>query len=158
MATNKKNINSDLLVGVCSLVVAIVFYSYTRGLSKLGAIFVNYVLVILGALSVMTIIKGFIKPERIAFFESAIERNNIMAGLSILIVYLALMPFIGFLPSSYLFFLVMNLYLAEGKRFSTRNIVISVIMSVLVVTAFYLIFRYVLLVPLPEGSLFDTDI
>lgn len=142
--------NSDLLVGIFSLVVTVAFYWATRDISRLSAIYVNYVLMILGVLSVLEIIKGLVRPERIAFFESAVERNNILVGLTILVIYLVLLPVLGFLPSSYLFFLTMTLYLSE-ERFTTRNILISVALTFVVVTVFYLVFRYVLLVPLPEG-------
>ena len=142
--------NSDLIVGTLTLIVTAVFYYFTRDLSKLSVIYVNYVLIILGTLSLLTLIKAMVRPERIAFFESAVERNNIVVGLVILFSYLLLLPVIGFLPSSYLFFLVMTLYLSE-ERFTTRNILVSVTVSIVVVSVFYAVFKYVLLVPLPEG-------
>jgi hypothetical protein len=147
-------LNSDLLVGVFSLAVAALVYFLTRDLSRLGGVFVNYVLTILVFLSVLEIIKGLVKPDRITFFESVIERNNIFVGLAMLALYLAVLPLVGFLPSSYCYFTAMTLYLGED-RFSTKNILVSALLSVLVVTAFYVIFRHVLEVPLPEGSLFE---
>jgi membrane protein YdbS with pleckstrin-like domain len=146
-------LNSDIIVGVFSLVLAGVFWFFTRDLSKLGGIFVNYVLVVLTCLGVMVTIKGFIKPERIQLFESAVERNNVFIGTGILLCYLIVLPFVGFLPSSFLFFLVMTVYLGDD-RFTTRNIVQSAVLSAVVVTLFYLIFKHVLEVPLPKGSLF----
>jgi membrane protein YdbS with pleckstrin-like domain len=146
-------LNSDIIVGVFSLVLAGVFWFFTRDLSKLGGIFVNYVLVVLTCLGVLVTIKGFIKPERIQLFESAVERNNVFIGTGILLCYLIVLPFVGFLPSSFLFFLVMTVYLGDD-RFTTRNIVQSAVLSAVVVTLFYLIFKHVLEVPLPKGSLF----
>jgi membrane protein YdbS with pleckstrin-like domain len=146
-------LNSDIIVGVFSLVLAGVFWFFTRDLSKLGGIFVNYVLVVLTCLGVMVTIKGFIKPERIQLFESAVERNNVFIGTGILLCYLIVLPFVGFLPSSFLFFLVMTVYLGDD-HFTTRNIVQSAVLSAVVVTLFYLIFKHVLEVPLPKGSLF----
>ena len=145
--------NSDLIVGTLTLVVAGVFYYFTRDLSKLSVIYVNYVLVILGTLSLLTLIKAFVRPERIAFFETAAERNNIIVGLAILFAYLLIIPVLGFLPASYLFFLVMTLYLSE-ERFTTRNILVSVAVTFAVVSIFYAVFKHVLLVPLPEGIFF----
>lgn len=147
--------NSDLIVGILTLIVAAVFYYFTRDLSKLSVIYVNYVLIILGTLSLLTLIKGMVRPERIAFFESAVERNNIVVGLVILFAYLLLLPVLGFLPASYLFFLVMTLYLSE-ERFTTRNIFVSVAVTIVVVSVFYVVFKHVLLVPLPEG-MFQAD-
>ena len=147
--------NSDLIVGALTLVVAAVFYYFTRDISKLSVIYVNYVLIILGTLSLLTLIKGMVRPERIAFFESAVERNNIVVGLVILFAYLLLLPVLGFLPASYLFFLVMTLYLSE-ERFTNRNILVSVAVTIVVVSVFYVVFKHVLLVPLPEG-MFQAD-
>jgi predicted secreted protein len=47
----------------------------------------------------------------------------------------------------------MTVYLGDD-RFTTRNIVQSAVLSAVVVTLFYLIFKHVLEVPLPKGSLF----
>lgn len=145
--------NSDLIVGLFTLLVTAVFYYFTRDLSRLSIIYVNYVLIILGSLSILVLVKALVRPERIAFFESVLERNNIIAGLLILLAYLLLLPVIGFLLASYLFFLVMTLYLSEA-RFTAKNILVSVIISLVVVSLFYAVFRHVLLVPLPEGMLF----
>ena len=114
----------------------------------------DYVLVALTALAVLTIAKGFINPERIRFFESVVERNNVMIGICILLFYLIFLPFAGFLPSSYAFYFCFNLYLAD-ERFTTRNILVSLFLTAAVVTAFYFIFHHFLEVPLPEGKWFE---
>ena len=105
-------------------------------------------------LAILTLIKGFIKPERIEFFESALERNNVLVGIIILLIYLILLPLIGFLPASYAFYFCFNLYLAD-ERFSTKNIVSSIVLTAVVVTTFYFIFHNFLEVPLPEGKWFE---
>jgi 4-amino-4-deoxy-L-arabinose transferase-like glycosyltransferase len=145
--------NSDLIVGIITLSVTAIFYFFTRDLSKLSVIYVNYVLLALGTLSLLCLIKAMVRPERITFFETAVERNNIIVGLTILFAYLLLLPVIGFLPASYLFFLIMTLYLSE-ERFSTSNILISAAVTFVVVSVFYGVFKHVLLVPLPEGFFF----
>lgn len=103
-----KRLNADLIVGAVSLGLAALVYFSTRDLSKLGGVFVDYVLVALTALAVLTIAKGFIKPERIRFFESAVERNNVLVGIGILLLYLIFLPLAGFLPSSYAFYFCFN--------------------------------------------------
>jgi hypothetical protein len=149
-----KQLNADLIVGAISLgLAALVFFS-TRELSELGGVFVDYILVALTALAALTIIKGFIKPERIEFFESAIERNNVLVGIGILLLYLIFLPMIGFLPASYAFYFCFNMYLAD-ERFTTKNILSSAALTIAVVTAFYFIFHNFLEVPLPEGKWFE---
>jgi hypothetical protein len=147
-------LNSDLIIGVIGLIIAGIAYSVTRDLSFLGGVFVNYTLIIIVSLATLMIIKGLVKPERLRFFESTIERNNVVIGIGILAVYLFFMPRIGFLPASYLFFLALSLYLSEDIL-SKRNIVVTALISGGVVALFYFLFRHVLEVPLPQGSWFN---
>ncbi|MGW8185998.1 MAG: tripartite tricarboxylate transporter TctB family protein [Desulfobacterales bacterium] len=149
-------INADLIVGGFTAALALLTYVVTRDVSRLGIIFVNYVLVIMGVLSAVILMKGFIKPERLKFFDSAVERNNVVMGVAILLLYLIFLPLAGFLPSSYVFYFVFNTYLTGEDRFATRNLIQSAIISFLVVTAFYLIFHNFLEVPLPKGRWFDS--
>ena len=149
-------LNADLIVGGFTAALAVLTYAVTRDVSHLGIIFVNYVLVIMGVLSAVILVKGFIKPERLKFFESAVERNNVVTGVAILLVYLTLLPLVGFLPASYVFYFAFNTYLTDENRFATRNLIQSAVISFLVVTAFYLIFHNFLEVPLPKGRWFDS--
>jgi len=147
-------LNADLIIGIISLVIAVTAWIPTRGLTLLGGVFVDYTLIVLASLGVVMVIKGIAKPEKLRFFESVVERNNILIGLCMLVVYLVFMPKVGFLPASYLMYGAFNWYLSED-RMKTKNIIISVLVSLVVVTGFYLAFRHVLEVPLPKGSWFD---
>jgi len=147
-------LNTDIIVGCGTLVLAGVAWWATRDLSRFGGVFVNFTLWALVIFSLLELAKGFIKPEKVKFFESREERNNVITGLALLGGYLTLLPFVGFLPSSLLFFAVMNLYLAHEKL-TTGRILKSVALSVVVVAVFYLTFKHVLEVPLPKGSLFE---
>lgn len=146
-------LNADLIVGFSGLILAGVTFLVTRDLGMLGGIFVDYVVVVITLLSIVMVIKGLYKPEKIRIFESIVERNNILAGLLILVLYLFFMPRIGFLPSSYLFYAGLNLYLGDDWL-RPKNIAVSVLLSGFVVTGFFLIFKNVLGVPLPQGSWF----
>ncbi|MBT4265698.1 MAG: tripartite tricarboxylate transporter TctB family protein [Deltaproteobacteria bacterium] len=147
-------LNSDLIVSIFCILLGVLFYSVTRDLSQLGGVFINYLLVVIGFLSVVVFIKGIVKPERIQFFRDHVERNGVISGITILGIYLGFMPFAGFLPSSYVFYAVFNLYLAD-ERLSRKNIIQSTLLSAVVVTLFYLVFYHVLQVPLPTGSWFE---
>jgi len=149
-------LNGDLITSIFTATLALVVFSVTRDLSRLGVVFVDYVLVMMAVLSLVVFLKAFIKPERVIFFETVIERNNVIAGTGILLLYLIFLPFAGFLPSSYIFYFAFNTYLADEDRFSKRNLFQSMLISIIVVTAFYFIFGDLLGVPLPEGSWF-TD-
>jgi hypothetical protein len=148
-------LNADLIIGITALVIAGIAYFVTRDLSFLGGIFVNYTLVIISFLGSLMVIKAFVKPERLRFFESTLERNNILTGIVILALYLFFMPRIGFLPASFIFYMVLSLYLSEN-RFATGNIAGTAALSGAVVVLFYFLFKHVLEVPLPPGSWFAS--
>lgn len=147
-------LNSDLIIGLVGGALTVVVYVASRGLSPLGAVFTNYIMVVLGTLSLAVFIKGFVHPDRISFFSSRSERRNILVGLGILAAYLAIMPVLGFLPSSFLFYSGFSLYLSEG-RLTRRRLVKTLLLSAAVVVFFYLIFHRLLSVPLPEGIVFE---
>ena len=143
-------INANLWIGLfCGGLAALVFF-VTRDLSRLGGVYINFVLAVMGVLSLVMIIRGAMKPEKIRIFTSTEERNNVIIGVIILVIYLVLLPIIGFLPASYLFYFCFNLYLADD-RFSPANLFRSVLLSLVVVTIFYFVFYHFLEVPLPES-------
>jgi len=143
-------INANLWIGLFCGGLALLVFFVTRDLSRLGGVYVNFVLAAMGVLSAIMIIKGIVKPEKIRVFSSTQERNNVVAGVVILVAYLILLPIFGFLPASYLFYFCFNLYLADA-RFSPVNIVRSLLLSLVVVTLFYYVFYHFLEVPLPES-------
>ncbi|MBW1777334.1 MAG: tripartite tricarboxylate transporter TctB family protein [Deltaproteobacteria bacterium] len=147
-------LNSDIIIGAFTAALTVLVYFVTRDLSRLGSIFINAVLIAMGVLSLVVFVKGLIKPERLKFFESAVERNNILTGVVILMIYLIFLPLVGFLPSSYCFYFAFNLYLGED-RFALKNIFTSALLTFLVVTVFYIVFHYFLEVPLPAGAWFE---
>jgi len=146
-------INADLLVSLGSLGIAGLVYFNTRDLSRLGGVFINYVLIGLTAFALITLVRAFIRPDRVRFFKSTIERNNVLTGILFLAAYLVLLPLIGFLPASYAFYFAFNLYLGDD-RLTTRSILISAALTVAVVTGFYFVFHNFLEVPLPQGKWF----
>jgi hypothetical protein len=140
-------------MGILTLALAALIYFATRNLSYLGGLFIFYCVAALAFLSVIVIIKGFIKPKRLVFFESVPERNRVIVGLIILAVYLTLIPYLGFLLTSYCFYFIFNIFLSK-KRFDIRTMVISTVSCAVMVTALYFVFHYFLLVPLPTGAWF----
>ncbi len=148
--SNPKGWNSEFIISAIALVIATVVFFSTRELSNLGGVFVNYTLAALLVIAVLVILKGFIKPEYIQFFNSTTERNNVLVGVGILLVYLIVLPIVGFLPASYIFYFSFNLYLTDD-RFSKKNIMSSVLLTAVVVTTFYFIFHSFLEVPLPTS-------
>lgn len=143
--------NTDRIVAVAGLILTAVVYTLSRDIGPLGRIFVDSVLVALGMLSLLLLAQGFIRSEKIRFFDSRRERNNILMGVGILALYLFFLPRIGFLLSSFVFFLAFTLYLTDDLR-RIRNWIVAAVVSFFFVFGFYWVFKSFLGVPLPSGS------
>lgn len=92
--------------------------------------------------------KGFRqKKETIASEATPGNKKRILLALGILISYAIVLPFLGFLVSS--FFLIFFLF---GLSYQGRWIVLGTA-SVLVSLAFYIIFQVLLKIQLPHGIL-----
>lgn len=148
-------INADLFIGIFGILFGAFIFAFTRDLSRLGGVFLDAVLVAIFFLSIIMIIKSLLRAEKLAIFDSVVERNNVLIGIVILLFYLILMPVIGFLPSSYIFYFCFNVYLARD-RWSRRNIFQSAALSVVVVSVFFVMFYFFLGVPLPQGIFFES--
>ena len=107
-------------------------------------------MIALAVLGLVTVVKGFVRLERSAFFESAAERNRVMAGTGILAGYLFALPYLGFLAASICFYFVMQRSL-RTEAVGVRSPALAAVTSVAVSGALYALFHYVLLVPLPTG-------
>jgi len=86
------------------------------------------------------------------FFNNAVERRRIITGVLLLGCYLALIPVIGFVLASLIFYLILSLIL-QDKPITTMAVVSSVVQAVVVVGVLYALFYYLLQVPLPNWHL-----
>ena len=143
-------VNTDLAIGFVTIGAALVAFVNTRDLSPFGGLFVEHCTIALVVLGLLTIGKGFVRPERSAFFESSAERNRILTGTGILAGYLFLLPYLGFALSSVCFYFVMQRSL-RTEATGARSTVLAAVTAVVVTGALYGLFHYVLLVPLPTG-------
>ena len=143
-------VNTDLVIGFVTIATALVAFVNTRELSRFGGLFVEHCMIALAVLGLVTVVKGFVRPERSAFFESSAERNRVMAGTGILAGYLFALPYLGFLVASICFYFVMQRSL-RAEAAGARSLALAAVTSVAVSGALYALFHYILLVPLPTG-------
>ncbi len=153
-AENSRGINGDIIMGVvCLFVAAVVLYS-TGGLSNYGGVFIRFSTGLLVLFGIASLIKGIRRPETIQFFDSAAERARISTGVLLLAGYLVLIPIIGFVFASLLFYLIMSLTLKD-KPLSAMTVLSSIVQAVVVVGVLYSLFYFLLQVPLPAGMWAD---
>jgi len=131
----------------------VVLYS-TGGLSNYGGVFIRFSTGLLVLFGIASLIKGIRRPETIQFFDSAAEQARISTGVLLLAGYLVLIPIIGFVFASLLFYLIMSLTLKD-KPLSAMTVLSSIVQAVVVVGVLYSLFYFLLQVPLPAGMWAD---
>ena len=144
-------VNTDLAIGFATVAVAAVAFMSTRELSRFGGLFVEHCVAALAILGLATILKGIVRPERRPFFESPAERRRVTVGVGLLAAYLFLLPYLGFLIASIGFYFAMQRSLGSETG-GVRPLALGALTAVGVSGALYVLFRYVLLVPLPAGA------
>ena len=122
-------VNTDLVIGFVTIATALVAFVNTRELSRFGGLFVEHCMIALAVLGLVTVVKGFVRPERSAFFESSAERNRVMAGTGILAGYLFALPYLGFLVASICFYFVMQRSL-RAEAAGARSLALAAVTSV----------------------------
>ncbi len=150
----KGRLNSDLIMGVIALIIAIIVCVKSLGLSHYGNVFIRSAAGMLVLLAIAALLKGFIKPDRNHFFESLAERKRILLALGILIAYVILIPITGFIIASIIFYLLLALTL-QPNPLSIKTAILLLLQSSVVVAVLYLLFNGLLQVPLPEGFWVD---
>ena len=144
-------VNTDLAIGFSTVAVAAVAFMSTRELSRFGGLFVEHCVAALAILGLATILKGIVWPERRPFFESPAERRRVTAGVGLLAAYLFLLPYLGFLIASIGFYFAMQRSLGSEAG-GVRPPALGALTAIGVSGALYVLFRHVLLVPLPVGA------
>ena len=144
-------VNTDLAIGFATVAVAAVAFMSTRELSRFGGLFVEHCVAALAILGLATILKGVVRPERRPFFESPAERRRVTVGVGLLALYLFLLPYLGFLIASIGFYFAMQRSLGSETG-GVRPLALGALTAIGVSGALYVLFRHVLLVPLPAGA------
>lgn len=148
-----KTVNADMLSGVVGLIIAAVFWFSIEDISWLSIRFPEYLIAIIVVLSVVLLIKGWLRPARMTVFNDGNNPRIIVTGGSLFLWCLAI-HHIGFYVSSVLIITFLAWYLAKARREVTlKTICLWMLMIAVKVGFFYLIFTRLLYVPLPKGIL-----
>lgn len=144
-------INTDFITGIVGLVITTLFWFARGDIEMLSAVFPNAILLFMLIFCVALLIKGFIRPERLALFEGErLDRIAVVGAL--LFAWVLGMRYLGFIVSSTLAFLLITLYLARlNRKVSVANAGLWLGVILVEVVTLYLIFSRILFVPLPRG-------
>lgn len=149
-----REVNTELIGGIAGLLLTAVFFYGLEDVSWMSIIFPKTVVYIMAIISVLLVVKGFVRPSRRRIFSDGSNTRWIVTGILFFLWVLA-MPFLGFFVSTVVFMIAIVAYLASARMpLTIMKFIIWVPIVIAEVTFFYLIFTKVLYVPLPEGMFF----
>ncbi|GHC34007.1 tripartite tricarboxylate transporter TctB family protein [Aidingimonas halophila] len=146
-------LNTDVVAGLVGLAFAALLWLPHGSMGRLSILFPRAVLVILVLLSVVLIIKGFIRPGERRVEITGSPRRLMVVAIGFFVWWIAI-NHIGFLVSTVVAFYALTWYLAsvEGPVSWHRLLRWSPAI-LLLVGVFYLTFKEVLNIRLPAGFL-----
>lgn len=143
----KRDIGSLVISLVFVLIGLVVLYDTTGYSDRDSKIFPRAAAIALILASVASCIGWMLRPAPVAGFGDGNWWRRLLLVGSMLVAAL-LMPRIGFLPAGILVF-AGGLVAGMENRWTPRALVLYGTCSVVIVTAFYALFKYALYVPLP---------
>jgi hypothetical protein len=144
-------INSDRVVSIFSLAVSGGALYYAKSFSKLGGSFPRTFALFLGFFGLILLVESVIKPKKENLFEN-VEITYIVGGVVGIGAYVYILPKLGFLLASIIFFAFFNWGLSENRK-STATIGKALISGLVLSLLLYILFRYIFSVSLPKGVL-----
>jgi hypothetical protein len=149
-----RDVNTEIVSGVFGLLLTAVFFFALEDIMWMSIIFPKTMVYIMGLISGVLIVKGFINPSRDQIFSVGSNVRWIVTGV-LFFLWVLFMPVLGFFVSTVVFMSIIVGYLARARTQVTIGKFMTWIPIVIAeVTFFYLIFTKVLYVPLPEGMFF----
>lgn len=151
----RRPLNTDLIGGSLGLFLAGSFWlARESNWSFWSAVFPNVIIVIIAALSLMLLLKGFLRPAMLPVFEDG-NRTRMVVASVLLLAWGFAFSWLGAVASSFIAFAVLAAYLAaDTVRFDARTLLLGAVVIAAEIAVFYFLFVRVLHVPLPRGILF----
>ena len=164
----KKLAASKIDIGLALFILLFSFVLYRYGLASkdpLTAIFPKATLMIMGLLAIIMLLQEIVflyrrsKDLKAGGQTSAAKHKpfpflRIILSLGLTIVYLALLEFLGFYFTSFLFFLAFTLIFCSDKKAFCRRAHVQIAFPAILVAILYSLFSLLLNVSLPRGLLF----
>ncbi len=145
------NIGSAFVASALGVVVLIGAREY----SDLGALLPKIIGIGLIFLSVLLIALELLRPGQQRDFDVQGGSLARRAGLvALMIVWVALLPVLGFLPISILAFMLIAFAVPAEHRWTPKRLFAHGLGAVVLIVVFWAVLLYVLYVPLPAGQFF----
>ena len=149
-----RNANTDLIAGLVGLgITAAFWFTLDPEMTRLSKMFPRAMIRIMGLISVLLVIRGFVKPDRRDLFAEGSNRRVIVTVLHFF-AWGAAIAHVGFFASSVIVISSLVYYLALAtRRVSFKVMTGWVAIVVFEVGLFYMVFTRLLHIPLPSGLL-----
>ena len=149
-----REIKTEITSGVIGLMLTAVFFFALEDISWMSIGFPKTVVYIMGLVSGILVVVGFIKPSRDRVFSVG-SNTRWMVTSVLFFLWVLLMPAFGFFVTTVVFMTAIVGYLARTRmRVTIGKFMVWVPIIIAEVTFFYLIFTKVLHIPLPKGMFF----
>lgn len=148
-----QRISSDSYTALILFAIACIALWNTRDLNNMSATFPRTVGFILLGLSAVYFVTSILRPNKAKLFAE-VDKRRVVSMVLGMVVYVGLMWIAGFLPASVAFIAFFVWFLQGRGKSQTSKLIRAGMFSILVGSSFYLLFRFVFLVPLPNGVLF----
>lgn len=113
-----------------------------------SAVYVRFLALSLGGFSILMIINSFWRPSKMKLEAFTAAPKKIITLVSVLIIYISLIHFIGFFPASIIYLPISMYILGYRNIFSIALTTMGLLLFV------YFIFVTIFAVPLPDAALF----
>lgn len=140
---------SGLLLSLYVFLESRTFADASEGAANNPALFPVALAILLAIFSSILIIQALLRKEKIKFSINKETLFKIGLFFTSLTIYVFVLRYIGFLLSTIIFSIFMINYLKGNKKISLESLIYGVIFSIIV----FIVFNYILKVPLPKGFL-----
>ncbi len=148
-----RDVGGMVMAALFIVLGAVLYYDTTTMVDPDSYVFPRAIIAAMVGLSLAVIIVNLVRPETGAGVR---ERGSVVRRLGLVAAMLgatALMPILGFVLSGLIAFMIIMVFAMYDPWTRFRLIVYPVVGGAIVV-GFYILFKEMLFVPLPTGSLF----
>ncbi|MBC7326340.1 MAG: tripartite tricarboxylate transporter TctB family protein [Moorella sp. (in: Bacteria)] len=143
--------NSDRLAGIIFLIIGLLALYGARELSHLGGVFPRTASMLVIFFSVLLLINSLRDGKPV---EKIKDPGYIITVTILAIIYIAIMPYLGFLLTSIVFISLMA-WMLNSNRQRGSAVFLAIVAGASISIGFYAVFSYILSVPLPGGVFFQ---
>lgn len=143
----------NVAVGALTLGVAALFWFQRHYTTAYGGTFADPVIIALAALGLILLVLGVLRRPvgHGTEEEERVPLLGLVVAVALLAVWVATLPYLGYLVGGIVFFVVMAVVMRAGRP-NVRGLLLDVVVAVAVVGIFFVLFTEVLYVRLPAPA------